>query len=353
MVNESRDISNKNESFKYSICYIVPYFGKLDETFKVWLYTCKYNPSIDWILFIDDREKYDFPSNVHVIYSNFEEIRKRIRDFYDFEISLDTPYKLCDYRVAYGEIFQEELKRYDFWGYCDLDIIWGNIRNILNDDVLEKYDKIGFQGHSTLYRNNSEINRKYRSEIKGRLLYKEAFSNPKQYNFDEYGINTIFVELNIPFYQEVTFSTLAYYQKNFRLRYINANKKKNKHLIFRWDNGMLLQVYERNGEPFSDETMYVHYQKRRPNVEISCIENRFIYVPDKITKDRKIDIKFLRENTKYHWLDFIINRIIMCDKKFSIKKAIKNIFCFFYYNKTAFLENDKKKCIVNLDNYRR
>lgn len=51
---------------KYSIAYVIPYFGKLRDDFCVWLKSCEYNQSIDFILFIDDLTPYKYPSNVHV-----------------------------------------------------------------------------------------------------------------------------------------------------------------------------------------------------------------------------------------------------------------------------------------------
>ena len=62
---------------------------------------------------------------------------------YDFSINLPSPYKLCDFKPAYGEIFNEFISSFDYWGYCDVDLIWGNIRKFLSNDLLDKeYDKI-------------------------------------------------------------------------------------------------------------------------------------------------------------------------------------------------------------------
>ena len=97
---------------------IVPYFGKLPEIFPIWLKSCSTNKDIEWLIITDDTSKYNYPKNVDVNYISWEDIKLRIQKLYDFEIILDKPYKLCDYRVAYGEIFEEELEKYDFWGYC-------------------------------------------------------------------------------------------------------------------------------------------------------------------------------------------------------------------------------------------
>ena len=53
-----------------SICYVVPYFGTLPKTsFRLWLKSCKANPTVNWIIFTDDKTEYDYPDNVKVYYT--------------------------------------------------------------------------------------------------------------------------------------------------------------------------------------------------------------------------------------------------------------------------------------------
>ena len=125
-----------------SICLVVLYFGKLPNYFNLWLTSCKYNKTINFLLFIDDETKYDYPNNVKVIYTTFENIKNQIQSKFDFNISLKKPYKLCDYKPAYGYIFNEYLEKYDFWGHCDLDVIFGNLRKFLSEEILMQNDKI-------------------------------------------------------------------------------------------------------------------------------------------------------------------------------------------------------------------
>ena len=58
------------------ICLIILYFGKLPNYFDLWLNSCKYNSSIDFLIFTDDRTEYDYPKNVRVIYTSFEKIKE-------------------------------------------------------------------------------------------------------------------------------------------------------------------------------------------------------------------------------------------------------------------------------------
>ena len=60
---------------------------------------------------------------------------------FDFDISLERPYKLCDFKPTYGYVFYDLIKDYKFWGHCDTDIIWGRIDNFITSDAMDKYDK--------------------------------------------------------------------------------------------------------------------------------------------------------------------------------------------------------------------
>ena len=174
-----------------SICYIVPYFGILPENFQIWLLGCKYNPTIDWIIYTDDKRCFDYPKNVKVQYCSFEEMKKRIQSFYDFEVDLSRPWRLALMKPAYGEIFSDDLKGYDFWGYCDIDLMWGDIRKFYTEEILNNFERIGFQGHSTLFPNNIKLNLQYRTIIPNQINYIDVFSGKLDFSWDESGINMI------------------------------------------------------------------------------------------------------------------------------------------------------------------
>ena len=156
----------------YSIAYVVPYFGKFPKGFQFWLLSCKCNPSIDWLIFTDDKTPYDYPENVKVTYWSFDQMKKKVQAVYDFPVLLERPYKLCDFKPAYGEIFADELKGYDFWGHCDIDLVWGNIRKFYTDDVLNQYEKVGFNGHSNLYKNMPKCVLAIEHMLKGKCTIK-------------------------------------------------------------------------------------------------------------------------------------------------------------------------------------
>lgn len=65
------------------------------------------------------------------------------------------------------------MKKYEFWGHCDLDIILGNLNDFITEEMLNTYDKIFCLGHMILYKNDYDINRLFMKPVDGNLLYKK------------------------------------------------------------------------------------------------------------------------------------------------------------------------------------
>jgi hypothetical protein len=103
-------------------------------------------------------------------------------------VDLSDARKLCDFKPTYGHLFEELLVGHDYWGYTDLDVIYGDIRRFLASSSLEKYDvftarKEFLVGHFTLFRNNPRM----------KMLYRESadilktLQSPRVLSFDECG----------------------------------------------------------------------------------------------------------------------------------------------------------------------
>ena len=221
----------KHNFSKIIIC--IPYFGTLPKGFDLFLISCKYNSTIDFLLLTDDHTQYDYPDNFRVIYTTFEIIQNRIRNNFDFEVKISYPFKLCDYRPSYGEIFKDYFKGYDFWGHCDVDLLFGDIRAFYTEEVLSRFDKIGHLGHLTLYRNTQRVNLFYKNSIKDNSAeliepYKTAFTNNNNIGFDEwmfetqyYKIGEIFMYYDMPVFYENHFADLTPFTRPFIESYYN------------------------------------------------------------------------------------------------------------------------------------
>ena len=291
-----------------SIAFIVAYFGKLPDTFAFWLKSCKQNPSIDWLLYTDDTRNFDYPDNVHIVYTKFTDIIERLQKLYDFPLGIRSPKKLCDFKVAYGELFKEELTGYDFWGYCDLDILWGDMRSFYTEELLNKYDKIGFTGNCSIFRNTESIRTMYRMKNhREEILYKTYFSDDIMHCFDEVGLNDIFIHNNIPYYSETNFSNLASNRHNFYMCFLPKKERhKNKSVVYCWDNGRLFHIYTYKNKICFQEIMFLHFLgSRRLEVHIDNKTERFLIVPNEFIPYENLSLKLVKVRSKPHWLRYL------------------------------------------------
>ena len=121
--------------------------GPWPPNIELFLRSCAWNPSIDWLVFSDHPLPMECACNVFRIPATLEGLRKRFKELLGRPIALDIPYKLCDYRPMFGELFSEELEDYDFWGQCDFDVTFGRIREVLPAQVFDSFDKILVRGN--------------------------------------------------------------------------------------------------------------------------------------------------------------------------------------------------------------
>lgn len=246
------------------IALINCYFGKLPSYFNLFLESCRKNPSIDFLFFTDCNVK-NAPNNFKVIETSFEKLKAYIQKKFDFEIVLNVPYKLCDYKPAYGYIFDEYIKEYDYWGYCDIDLILGDLRRFLTEGKLQKYQKIYQLGHLTVYKNTMENNKRFM--LSGNPYYKDSFTTDLITVFDESeGIQKKFCDYGIDTYIKRDYADISQKYYRFRLSdsFIDIPKEENnyKYQAFMYKEGRVFRIYIKDSEIEKDEFAYIHMQKR-------------------------------------------------------------------------------------------
>lgn len=154
------------------ILLIVPYFGTTPPWIEYYITSCRYNPSINWLLYGNLEIKQSVPDNVLVVRSTIDDFNKLASKKLSFNVKIIYPYKLCDFRPAFATIFADYINGYDFWGYCDIDLVFGNIRDILDKYNIDNYSVISVSniltpsmnliGHFTIYANNNLVNSLYK-----------------------------------------------------------------------------------------------------------------------------------------------------------------------------------------------
>ncbi len=331
-----------------SVIYIVLYFGKMREDFPLWLKTCEYNPTIDWLVVTDDRTDYHYPDNVHVVATSFEQVVDRFSQLVDFPVALKTPYKLCDFKPAYGEAFSDYLEGYDFWGHCDVDLLWGDIRHFLTEDVFRDFDKIGFLGHSTLYRNTPEVNQRWRCTGCSEIDYRTAFSVEENCFFDERAMNEIYEANGWRIYKKLIFADLTEYRYNFYLTNVPPEEgPKNNKQIFYWRNGTLFRNYLFDGQVGTDTFMYIHFLKRRMQLEVDTRNREWMIVPNKITDQlEEPDYRVVKKYSRPRWGKYYTQLLI--EKRKKINPASVFRFLVRRSQKYYILKHDNG----NLNNYK-
>ena len=267
-----------------SICLLIPYYGDFPNYFRLWLNSAKQNEGIDFIFITENIKQENLPKNVKMVKESFEELKRRIQHKYDFKISLETPYKLCDFRPAYGDIFEEIVKDYDYWGYCDIDLIFGDIRHFISDELLNNYEKINLHGHLSIYKNSDKMKTLYKTINQSLMNYRLAFSKNVSCHFDEYpGISLICKYEDIKYIDIEDYADIDRFSHRFIKVFDHSTKKndpKDIKQIFKWLNGKLINRRERDDKFEENEIMYVHLQKRNMDDEIDNI-NSFYVVPNK------------------------------------------------------------------------
>lgn len=172
--------------YRHRIAFILPYFGKVPWYFWFFNKSCSYNPDVDFIFLTDVDLPGEPAANIIVVKSSMGEFSSRFTEKLGFEIKVRHPYKLCDLRPAFGLVFSDLIEGYDFWGFVDIDMVFGNIRSLITADMLDRYDIITgkedyIAGFFTLFRNNDHINRLF---LKSKD-YRKVFGEPLYYDFDE------------------------------------------------------------------------------------------------------------------------------------------------------------------------
>lgn len=273
--------------------FIIPYFGKFNNYFQLFLNSCKYNQDYDWLIFTDDKTQYDYPENVKVQYTTFKWLENLIREKLDIMPHIQDMHKICDFKPAYGLIFEDYLKDYDFWGHCDCDLIFGNLNDFLTDELLLEYDKIFTQGHCILYKNVSDVNKAFMLELNDKRIYKDILEDSKTLAFDEEylpnNVNQIFIQNKFKVFEQDYSANISRKHGDFRIvhfdplirNYLEEEKQKS---LYVWDKGQLLRFEKKFGTLIKSPLLYIHLQSRIMKVNVSQQEEILKITPNRFEK---------------------------------------------------------------------
>ncbi len=145
---------------------------------------------INWLFFTDcNIPEEDYP-NVRFEPLNLTQLNQLASQKLGIRVRKEA-FSQVDLQPAFGVIFEEYIDGFDYWGHCDVDVVWGDIRNFVTEKKLASYDIVSFRkeflaGHLTLWRNEPKINSLFCS-VPG---YQDIFASRECFSFDEAVIST-------------------------------------------------------------------------------------------------------------------------------------------------------------------
>jgi hypothetical protein len=179
------------------IIIIIDYFGgSWPEWIDLYFLSCQWNPSVSWLIHTDcPCDKYQY-SNIVFSQMSWEEYKCRVSERLQIKFNPKNNYKLCDIRPALGYIWEGEIEGYDFYGYGDLDVIYGNLRKFLSSEVL-KHNVVSthewcFSGHLSLFKNECWMRNSFRKLSNWRIVFEDQ----SHYRFDEDYYFRVFIKPN-------------------------------------------------------------------------------------------------------------------------------------------------------------
>ncbi len=145
------------------VCLIAAFSGRLPVWMPLFLQSVAANPCIDFFL-VGDFCPDGLPDNAKFHRMALSEIDARARQVIHPEARVAHAYKLCDYKPAYALLFPEIVAGYDFWGYSDIDLVFGSLAEVVSEAFLRDCDMYFADAHMvmahfTLLRNDPQVNR--------------------------------------------------------------------------------------------------------------------------------------------------------------------------------------------------
>jgi hypothetical protein len=178
------------DQYKHSICLVTCCFGQqLPQWAGYFFKTAGWNSTVDFVVFTDCEAPAGLAPNIKFVQMGLQAFNVLASQQLGVHISVGNPDKLNDFRPAFGRIFAEYIDKYEFWGHVSTDVLLGNLREFLTDELLAQTDCFTVRedypaGYCSLYRNVEAVNDLFMQSKD----WKHVFANPAYAGFDETGL---------------------------------------------------------------------------------------------------------------------------------------------------------------------
>lgn len=259
------------------ICFVMPYFGEFKKSVALFFESVRRNTKIDWLIITDNEQPINIPENIRWVKTTLNTIQDKARKKLNCKVCLNYAYRLCDFKPFYGLIFSEYLSEYEYWGYGDFDVIYGELFAFYTKIEYNRYDKINRWGHCTLIKNNSEMNYLPFSFDRGTTeKVVNMLESNKNVGFDEREYNDLCFKSKKNVYMGPFSADIDIFYDRMRCvdkkTMVNICKVKNvtfapinyKHQIFVLLNGKVYRFFIKGQKVGFEEFAYIHFRKEVP-----------------------------------------------------------------------------------------
>jgi hypothetical protein len=144
------------------IAFIILYYGQWPWYWRLWADSVAANPAIEFVIVTDLDEPSPVPANARLVKMPLDEVMVRLSRVIGAPLKFARLHKLCDCKPFYALAFPELVRGYDYWGYCDLDLFFGDLSPLIEKAREGKWDFISpwdyTVGHCNLLRNKDRVN---------------------------------------------------------------------------------------------------------------------------------------------------------------------------------------------------
>lgn len=153
-----------------------------------------WNPDVQWRIYTDCGKPENKADNIDFVPISFDDYKGLVRERLKIAFDPAQPYKLCDIKPALGAVHEREIADYPFFGYGDIDVIYGDISRFYSKEKFADLDVISthperLSGHFAVLRNTSTLRRAF-EQIPD---YRAMLEAQQIIGMDEFGFSEIFL----------------------------------------------------------------------------------------------------------------------------------------------------------------
>ena len=170
---------------------ILPYFGSFGPWFPLYLHTLANQHTLD-LLLLSDAQPPGLPPNARLVPMTFDQLRALATARLGTPVRLCRTRNICDLRPAYGLVFEEFIRGYEYWAFGDEDMLYGDLDRMLAPHLDGTVDLVvpgtnksktqgAVQGPLTVIRNHPRTNQLVIKDP----VYPQVLASDEHWAYDE------------------------------------------------------------------------------------------------------------------------------------------------------------------------